>query len=85
MTLRLLFTQDGFLAGINWLMRKAALAPTSYVQILVNGDVITWKWKILFNIGSHDFPMGQPIDEVTPDGRHVKVKYVLTNSVIIES
>ena len=55
-------------------MRKAAARATSYINMSKDAEGnINYKWKLAVKSGQVSFKMGEEYEEVTPDGRTVKV------------
>lgn len=59
---------------VGLILRKAGAMATVYMEYLKDGDVWTINYKIAFKSGHITFRSGEEFDEVTPDGRNVKVK-----------
>merc|ERR1711976_1790 len=58
--------------GMNIILRKAANAATTYLDVSKEEDNCRWQFKIAFKSGDLKFKLGEEFDEVTADGRPVK-------------
>ena len=63
---------------VGFVLRKAGSVSTTTYDLTKEGDLWIWKYKIAFKSGELRFHIGEEFDEVTPDGRHVKVSESLT-------
>ncbi|KRX58334.1 Fatty acid-binding protein, adipocyte, partial [Trichinella sp. T9] len=61
--------------GVNYLLRKIANAASPIVELSLDRDVWTLRNISTFRTLEISFRLGEEVDEVTPDGRHVKVKH----------
>jgi len=57
---------------VSFVLRKAGANAVTYLDIQMDGDYVSWDWKIAFKSGVAKFKLGEEFDEVTPDGRKVK-------------
>ncbi|KRX58333.1 Fatty acid-binding -like protein 6 [Trichinella sp. T9] len=64
--------------GVNYLLRKIANAASPIVELSLDRDVWTLRNISTFRTLEISFRLGEEVDEVTPDGRHVKVKHCCT-------
>ncbi|KRX21620.1 Fatty acid-binding -like protein 6 [Trichinella nelsoni] len=64
--------------GVNYLLRKIANAASPIVEFSLDRDVWTLRNVSTFRTLEISFRLGEEVDEVTPDGRNVKVKHCCT-------
>ncbi|KRY13376.1 Fatty acid-binding -like protein 6 [Trichinella patagoniensis] len=65
--------------GVNYLLRKIANAASPIVELSLDRDVWTLRNISTFRTLEVSFRLGEEVDEVTPDGRHVKTVFTYEN------
>ncbi|KRY37637.1 Fatty acid-binding -like protein 6 [Trichinella spiralis] len=65
--------------GVNYLLRKIANAASPVVEFSLDRDVWTLRNVSTFRTLEISFRLGEEVDEVTPDGRHVKTVFTYEN------
>ncbi|KRZ60784.1 Fatty acid-binding -like protein 6 [Trichinella nativa] len=65
--------------GVNYLLRKIANAASPIVEFSLDRDVWTLRNISTFRTLEISFRLGEEVDEVTPDGRHVKTVFTYEN------
>jgi len=56
---------------VNPILRKAGKHATTTIEVSIDGEVFTWKYKIAFKSGNVSFKLGEPFKQHTPDERDV--------------
>lgn len=54
-------------------LRKAGAMATTYMDISMDGDTYSYKWKIAFKNGTVVFKLNTEFNDTSPDGRKIKV------------
>jgi fatty acid-binding protein 3 len=62
-------------SGVNFVLRKVGNTITSYEEIIQTGDVWEIKMTSTFKNVYLKFKLGEEFDDVTLDGRKVKVRF----------
>lgn len=70
-----LINHVGLLLGVGFAMRKIAQATSPTVTITQAGDVWTIETHSAVKTTVISFKLGETFDEITPDGRSVKVSF----------
>ncbi|CAD5110985.1 DgyrCDS337 [Dimorphilus gyrociliatus] len=67
-----LFNQLMFSYCVSMILRKAGALATTYMDISMDGDTFSLKWKIAFKGGTTVYKMDTEFDDTSPDGRKIK-------------